>query len=288
MHLDLKFTLPKSVGLATYPVGAEFGPRFLRDFEFVWMVEGDAEYRWGARTFAAPEGSFVLCRPCLEGETDFFRWDPKRRTRHGFCHFTIERFPADWPPLEAWPFVRPPVEGDLCWALARHLGTWLEKGNRLQVELTLTHLLWTFVCGERGSADVPAARLPDPVERALARVQQALDEDASAKLTLAELARAAAVTPEHLCRVFAASTGRSPLETVRLARLDRAAVLVARSNFTFQRIASQCGFASPYHFSRAFKAAYGRAPSVIRKAVSSGELPPLPRLLRFARSTDPK
>ena len=45
----LTFSLPTNHGLATYPAGAAFGPRIMRDFEFVWIMEGDVEYRWGDR-----------------------------------------------------------------------------------------------------------------------------------------------------------------------------------------------------------------------------------------------
>ena len=74
--------------------------------------------------------------------------------------------------------------------------------------------------------------------------------------------------------------GRSPAETVRLARLDRAAILLARSNYTVGEVAALYGFASPFHFSRAFKDAYGLPPTEVRRRILAGETPPLPRLLR--------
>lgn len=52
---DLDVSLPAG-GVATYPAGASFGPRVMHDWEFVWMMEGDAEYRWGETTVVAPEG----------------------------------------------------------------------------------------------------------------------------------------------------------------------------------------------------------------------------------------
>src|SRR5947209_929804 len=100
--LDLKLSFPTGYGVALYPAGATFGPRVMRDYEFVWLIEGDAEYRWGDAVVQAPEGSIVLCRP---GATDFFRWDPKRRTRHGYYHFRIQSLPKDWPPEKLWPLV---------------------------------------------------------------------------------------------------------------------------------------------------------------------------------------
>ena len=281
MLTDLDLTLPRAFGVATYPAGATFGPRSLRDWEFVWIIEGDAEYRWGDRVVPAPAGTVVLCRPPA---TDFFRWDPRRGTRHGYFHFQIRDLPSGWPRPERWPLARLPEEGDILRPLFRHLLTWGGKGDPLRCRLTIAGLLAAFVTGEIAAGDVPRESLPDPVERALAHIQSRLEDEPAAAIGLAELAGAACVTPEYLCRRFRASTGRSPVETVRLARLDRAAVLLARSNYAVGEIAALCGFASPYHFSRRFKEAFGQSPSDLRKAIQAGATPPTPRLLRAARS----
>ena len=70
------------------------------------------------------------------------------------------------------------------------------------------------------------------------------------------------------------------METVRLARLDRAATLLARSNYSIGEIAAMCGFASPFHFSRRFKESYGEPPRALRDRVRAGAVSPEPRLLR--------
>ena len=107
---DLRLTLPSATGIVTYPAGALFGPRHIRDYEFVWIIEGDCEYRRGSVTVPAPPGSVVLCRP---GETDFFRWDRDRRTQHAYFHFNLTRWPKTWPKQTAWPLVRNAVEGEI-------------------------------------------------------------------------------------------------------------------------------------------------------------------------------
>ena len=61
------------------------------------------------------------------------------------------------------------------------------------------------------------------------------------------------VHPEDLCRLFAASVGRSPMETVRLMRLERALVLLARSNLSVKEVGRLSGFSSPNHFLRGFR-----------------------------------
>jgi AraC-like DNA-binding protein len=288
----LRFTLPTDIGLAVYPPGATFGPRMLRDHEFVWVIEGDAEYRRGDRTEEAPAGSVLLCRPAAGGEMrtdDFFRWDPRRRTRHAYFHFAIESIPPSWPPPDQWPLVRRgsggggAEEGDILRPLFRHLLTWNQRGDRLLMELGIAQMLAAYVLGQTDSHDVGRDLLPDAVERALAHLHERLERNPAAPIPLNDLAEAAAVSPEHLCRLFKSATGLSPAETVRLARLDRAAMLLARSNYSVNQIAALCGFASPFHFSRRFKEAYGQAPTVLRAAVASGHTPPVPRLLRMRK-----
>ena len=275
-------SLPTGSGVAVYPPGAVFGPRRMRDYEFVWLIEGDAEYTWGGRKVAAPEGSIVLCRP---GETDAFRWDPLKPTRHGYYHFQIHSVPRGWPQTDQWPLVRTPEEGDTLRPLFRHLLTWWGKGNELLCRLTMAHILTAYVCGETGTGGIPEQTRHEAVERALAFVDATLDADPAARIALPELARAAFVTPEHLCRLFKAQTGHSPVETLRLARLDRAMMLLARSNYAVQEIARQCGFANPFHFSRQFKQAYGKAPRDLRDDIRAGAIPPLSRLVRIMRPT---
>jgi AraC family transcriptional regulator len=277
---SLRVTLT-STGVATYPPGATFGPREMRDYEFVWVTEGESEYRWGDVVVPAPPGSIVLCRP---GARDAFRWDPHHRTRHAYFHFNIEQRPATWPAEETWPLARVMPEGDILRPLFRHLLTWRHApggGDPLLRELTVAQMLTAYVLGHLAANEVaPHDALPDAVERALAFIHAALEDDAARAVTLDDLADAAACTREHLCRVFKIATGRSPAETVRLARLDRAAVLLARSNYSVGQIARLCGFASQFHFARRFKESFGRTPREVRTAVARGAVPPLPRLLR--------
>ena len=147
-------------------------------------------------------------------------------------------------------------------------------------DLAARTLLAAFVTGETAAGDLAPDSLPEPVEAAWTHLHDRLESDPAARIDLRELADAACVTPEHLCRLFRDATGRSPVQTVLLARLDRAAVLLARSNYSIAQIATLCGFASQFHFSRRFRQAFGQSPMQLRQALRNGATPPTPRLLR--------
>jgi len=285
MLTDLDVTLPTTTGLAIYPPGATFGPRHLQDWEFVWIIDGDTEYTSDGVTVACPPGSVVLCRSRV---VDGFRWDPEKRTRHGYFHFNVLKIPSDWPPQAQWPLVRHPSEGDVLRPLFRHVMAWSGNGNPLLCRLNIAHMLTAFVSGETGSPDLPHDALPEPVEKALKHITRQLEDAPHAEITLPELAEIAHVTPAHLCRLFKAARLHSPVETVQLARLDRAAVFLTRSNYTIGEIARLCGYASQFHFSRRFKKAFRKSPSAMRTEIQNGAVPPIARLVRWAPRIDVK
>ena len=279
--LPFELRIASGLAVATYPAGATFGPRALRDWEFVWMIEGDALYRRGGESVSAPAGSVVLCRP---GATDFFRWDARRRTRHAYFHFEIVgALPSEWPAPDAWPLVRPAdADGDLLRPLFRHLvaAAAPEHADPTLTRLLAHALLAAFATGQTTSGSVESERPPAPVERAMAHIAERLDESPADAVPLSELAEAACVTPEYLCRLFRSATGRTPAETVRLARLDRSAQLLSRTNYSVGEVARLCGFESPFHFSRLFRRTFGQSPREYRQALSRGERYPASRTLR--------
>lgn len=272
-------SLPKGLGVADYPPGAEFGPRRMRDCEFVWVLHGSARYFRDERLVAEiGPGGIILCLP---GAVDRFEWDARSQTRHAYVHFDLRSVPQDWPSRRDWPVAREPVADDVLRPLLQHLLRWAHEphASKPLLRLTLEHLLTAFVLGQYDATEPARLPMPEPVELALAAIYRRLDESPAAVVTLSDLAREAFVTPPHLCRLFRRATGRSPAETVRLARLDRAVQLVMRSSLPIKHIAAMYGFVDQPHFTRCFTRAFGRSPQQVRDAVAAGRSPPLPRLL---------
>jgi DNA-binding response OmpR family regulator len=56
-------------------------------------------------------------------------------------------------------------------------------------------------------------------------------------------------------------TGQTPVEYIRSFKLERAAILLEKSNMTIAEIAYQTGFTTPNYFARSFKQKFGMLPS---------------------------
>lgn len=263
------------VGVAVYPPGATFGPRKLKDFEFVWIIEGEAVAQYDQRRIEAPAGTVLLCRA---GMTDQYEWSKKRRTIHAFFHFDLGPLPKGWPPTNDWPLSHRLAEDDILRPLFRYvlrLHPLTEPLRSSQMLPTVEVMLKGFISGKFTIAAAPYAELPNAVECALVRIRDVVSQEPSPPVQLADLAKAAHVTPEHLCRLFRKTLDLGPLECVRLARLERAATLLARSNLAVKQITESTGWASPYHFSRRFREVHGMSPRAYRKAVREGKNVPI-------------
>jgi AraC family transcriptional regulator len=254
--------------VAVYPPGASWGPRTIDDFEFVWMLDGTAEYRGDFGVTTLRPGLLLLIRP---GEPHWFRWDAHHPSRHGYLHFDV----ADnaW---TRWPRSRAMTSDDPMSALCRYL-LWLATdaapaARHLTADVT-TLVLRLFVTGPLPGTGSVA--LPRALELAVAEVRQRWRDDAMKPLRVAELANAAGMSASQLSRLFRRQFGCGPVTAFELVRLHRAAELLTRSELTVAATARACGFADAYHLSRRFRAAYGMPPRAYRQS-EPADRPPSP------------
>ena len=96
--------------------------------------------------------------------------------------------------------------------------------------------------------------------RVLVHIQQHLD----APLALEELAAVACFSPYHFHRVFTGLIGESVKGHIRRLRLERAAIQLKLSGYPVTRIAFDAGYETHEAFTRAFKSAFGLAPTRFR------------------------
>ena len=100
--------------------------------------------------------------------------------------------------------------------------------------------------------------------RPLLRALEAMEGAAENLLSRAALAAEAGVGVRQLERLFRTHLSRTPNEHYKLIRLDRSRLLLRQSGLSIMEIAVASGFGSASHFSRAYRAAFGRTPSAER------------------------
>ena len=81
------------------------------------------------------------------------------------------------------------------------------------------------------------------------------------KLSLEDVARAANLHPNYLCRLFKQETGETVSHYITAYRMERAAALIASGNTYVRDIAEQVGIDDPFYFARVFKKYHHVTPS---------------------------
>jgi AraC family transcriptional regulator len=102
-------------------------------------------------------------------------------------------------------------------------------------------------------------------QQSLQRVISHLTGNLDASADLSYLARLAGLSPFHFHRVFRGMVGETPLELHRRLRLERAACSLRDSDAGVIAIAFAAGYETHEAFTRAFRAAFGEAPSEYRR-----------------------
>jgi AraC-like DNA-binding protein len=132
--------------------------------------------------------------------------------------------------------------------------------------LLVDHVTMALLHRVRGMRRQPEIKSKGRIEKVLAYIDERLDQ----KLTLNELAEAAAMSSFHFARTFRQVTGNTPLSYVTARRVSRAKQLISKTKHPMAAIALMCGFSSQSHFSSAFKAATGHTPREFYLATVGG------------------
>jgi AraC family transcriptional regulator, positive regulator of tynA and feaB len=114
--------------------------------------------------------------------------------------------------------------------------------------------------------DSPRRRL---VDRRLIDIEEFIEMNLTDPyLSYSKVAESCGISPRYLCHILKAN-GKSYSELLWRSRLPKARELLISSttrNYSIREVAFMSGFKSAAHFSRRFKATYGRAPRQYRKS----------------------
>lgn len=235
----------------------------------------------GATLVGLCTGVFILCRLGLMG-----------RKRCCISWYHLDDFRAEFPDHVAQADRLFVIDGkriscaggagtaDLAAELIRrHLGaSAAQKANQLMM----------FDVTRSGDASQPHPAIAGgPKHGKIARALLLMEQNISAPLSIDQLASKLSLSTRQLERISQEALGSRPSEVYRAIRLRYAAWLLASCDRSITAIAHDAGFSDGAHFSRLYRAAYGRSPSQSRTAPVSpqdGELAG-PRVFSPGRST---
>jgi AraC-like DNA-binding protein len=115
-----------------------------------------------------------------------------------------------------------------------------------------------------------------PPARHLLRAKDLADARYFDPLTVADLARAAGLSPAHFSREFRRTFGEPPHQYLLTRRLERAAALLRNTDRSVTDICFAVGLVSVGSFTASFQRVYGAAPVAYRMAY-----PPAQRHIRI-------
>ena len=231
------------------PRGRGFPPhQHEQAWELVYYREGQVRCPVGDAVYDAYPGLLLLTPP----KTEHAEYTVTGYANY-FMTFAFSEAPA-WP-LSCSDDANRTLEG-VMGAIAREWsGTSPDKLELLDLLAAQLDLLLR----RAGEAQAVSA-----AERIVRRAEGLLNERLAAPLTIADIARDVGVSTSSLRAYFATLRGRSPLETLRGLRLQRALALIQDSSLTLEAVARLCGYHSASHLSRHIKQATAKRPGAYR------------------------
>lgn len=102
---------------------------------------------------------------------------------------------------------------------------------------------------------------PKPRDDGIREITDYIEEHFCENLTTANLSETFGYTPAYFCRKFKKAIGLTPLNYIKIYRLEQAQKRIERGQGRISEIAEQCGFSDPNYFTRCFTAYYGNPPT---------------------------
>ena len=107
---------------------------------------------------------------------------------------------------------------------------------------------------------IPLAARLGSGQQTMRKIAELMEANFEEPLTAVELAQLAGLSLRQVQRMFHETLGTTPTKYYLRLRLQRARSLLMQSAMSITQIAIACGFQSACHFSKSYRAMYGRSP----------------------------
>ncbi|MEM7625945.1 MAG: AraC family transcriptional regulator [Planctomycetota bacterium] len=233
------------------------------DFQLVMIDRGSVRITSdGVEQYVGP--GEVVCQ--WPGGREFYRFDPDLNSSHRWValHYEESTDVREWFAAARHRAPRVRRESPLMRSLF-DTAFGLTPVNDPAIANTRTHLAMAYLSAYLGEKHEAASSTGTPLPAALTAMQEAIAQRHTEPLTLDDLAEAGSVSTNHLVRLCRMHLDTTPMRLLWDVRVERGFELLLHTALTIGEIAYRVGFATPFHFSRLFKAKYGRSPRDYRR-----------------------
>lgn len=102
-------------------------------------------------------------------------------------------------------------------------------------------------------------------KRCITRAVEYLESNFDKKISLDDLAHEMNYSSYHFLRIFKAETGITPFKYLMNIKIEKAKIMLKKTNLSVEQIGNSCGFESNSYFTQAFSNMTGVSPSTYRR-----------------------
>jgi AraC-like DNA-binding protein len=257
-------------------------------YSILLFLTGGCTVLAGGRETMVTRGSIFFLQPYLPHQVKCTRENVRAYFIYFKGPFVIIFPPGEIPALDiesfhhiplAAPFV---LQNEMTFELrGKELAQVLKRCKRMEHELHHPHatteetirlnvkellLQVTTLYESEIQACLKTRRRLSPLNESVARILSFLNRNLREKITLTNVAREVALSPNYVSHLIKRETGKNLKELINERRMDRAKHLLRLTALRLDEIAEQTGYADPAYFSRLFKSHTGQSPRGFRES----------------------
>jgi transcriptional regulator GlxA family with amidase domain len=204
-------------------------------------------------------GAFLLAEAgLLDGKSVTTHWSKVGKLAERYPRLTVDPDPIFIPQGRVWTSAGVTAGMDLALAL-------VEEDHGRDLAARVARELVLFLKRPGGQAQFSEQLQTQLSDREpIADLQAWIADHPAADLSVAALARRAAMSPRNFARVFLRTVGVTPAEHVERVRLEAARRRLEESDANVDEVASQCGFGTRESLRRAFQRSLRVSPTAYR------------------------
>jgi AraC-like DNA-binding protein/quercetin dioxygenase-like cupin family protein len=246
-------------GKSTYLPNGSCGPRVQENYQLVVMLKGSLRLTADRVVYDLNPGDAILERP---GQREFFRFSPTEASVHTWCEVRPHRLGrAERRLLNAagGVFQAPSTVHVL-----------IEEGLAVRDHDEMTEAMAALAraCLLRFAQHVQTIRprgTEAPLHPAYVRAREVAAAHYPELRNANDLARRAGVSAAQLRSLFRRHGSESPSRMIWRLKVEHAIQLLRSTGLTLGEVAAHCGYANPFHLSRAVKKHTGYSPRNMRR-----------------------